>query len=118
MADFRKLAVWHRAHALSINVSRATGKIRWRGYGSLRNQMVRSSFSIPANIVEGRALKGGREFARFIGYAIASSSELEYHLLSAHDLGLMAPDDYDSLNSQLVEVRKMLFGLLRRLRSE
>lgn len=85
---------------------------------SLRNQMVRATFSIPANIVEGRATKGGREFARFIGYAIASSSELEYHLISAHDLGLMTVRDYDALNSQLVEVCKMLFGLLRRLRIE
>ena len=118
MSDFRKLLVWRKAHSLSINVSQVSGRIRWRHNGSLRSQMVRAAFSIPSNIVEGRAMKGGREFARFIGYAIASSAELEYHLISARDLGLMTPLDHTALNSQLVEVRKMLFGLLRRLRSE
>lgn len=63
-------------------------------------------------------MQGSREFARFIGYSIASSSELEYHLIVARDVAAITVSDFHSLTSQLVEVRKMLFGLLRRLRSD
>jgi four helix bundle protein len=63
-------------------------------------------------------MNGGREFARFIGYSIASTSELEYHLIAARDLGLMPASEFHALVGQLVEVRKMLYGLLRRVRGQ
>lgn len=71
--------------------------------------------SVPANIVEGSAKPGDREFARFVKIAIGSLSELEYHLIVAHDLGRIRQIDFESLLDQLTDVRKMLTGLLRRL---
>jgi four helix bundle protein len=69
--------------------------------------------SIPANIVEGRGQKSDRQFARFLGYAINSSSELEYHLIVARDAKLISLADSRSLLDQTIEVRKMLRGLLK-----
>jgi four helix bundle protein len=77
--------------------------------------MIRAAMSIPANIVEGKGQKSGREFARFIGYAINSSSELEYHLVLARDLRVITPARCTPLLSQLIEVRKMLYGLQKRV---
>jgi four helix bundle protein len=71
--------------------------------------------SIPANIAEGRRQKSEKEFARFLGYALNSSSELEYHLIVAHDTKAMADEDYVSLIAQTITVRKMLYGLLKRI---
>ena len=71
--------------------------------------------SIPANIVEGRGQKSERDFARFLGYALNSSSELEYHLVVARDVRAISLNDFKSLFDQLIEVRKMLHGLIRRL---
>jgi len=78
--------------------------------------MFRSAMSVPANIAEGRSHKSEKEFARFLGYAVHSSSELEHHLLVARDLKVMTKTDFDSLTSQTITVRKMLYGLLQRLR--
>ncbi|MDP9202461.1 MAG: four helix bundle protein [Gemmatimonadota bacterium] len=78
MADFAKLHVWRRAHTLALNVHSVATGIRGSNYASLRSQMIRAVMSIPANIVEGKGQKSGREFARFIGYAINSCSELEW----------------------------------------
>src|SRR5688500_11952854 len=78
--------------------------------------MFRSAMSVPANIAEGRSHKSEKEFARFLGYAVHSSSELEHHLLVARDLKVMTEPDFDSLTSQTITVRKMLYGLLQRLR--
>ena len=50
-----------------------------------------------------------------MGYAINSTSELEYHLLVCKDLGKVSDSDFNSLLGQLVEVRKMLYGLVNYL---
>ncbi len=71
--------------------------------------------SIPANIAEGRRQKSENEFRRFLGYALNSSSELEYHLIVARDTHVIPEPDFVSLISQTITVRKMLYGLLKRL---
>ena len=73
--------------------------------------------SISANIAEGRRQKSEKEFARFLGYALNSSSELEYHLIVARDTRVMAEGDFIALLDQTITVRKMLYGLVRRLRA-
>ena len=115
MGDFAKLHVWRKAHALALNVHAVAIRIRGSNYVSLRSQMIRAAMSIPANIVEGRGQKSERDFARFLGYALNSSSELEYHLVVARDIRAITLNDFSSLLSQLIEVRKMLHGLLKRL---
>jgi four helix bundle protein len=115
MADFKKLEVWRKAHALALSAHRAALTIRGAQYSSLRSQIIRSSMSIPANIVEGREQKSEAEFSRFLRYALASTSELEYHLIMAHDIKLVSTDNFVSVLTQLKQVRMMLFGLVKRL---
>jgi four helix bundle protein len=77
--------------------------------------MIRASMSIPANIVEGRGQKSGREFVRFLGYSVNSSRELDYHLIVARDIRAISQNDFMSLTDQNVEVRRMLYGLTKRV---
>src|SRR5687767_122128 len=97
MAHFAKLLVWRKAHALALNVHAVAIRVRVSTAASLRNQMIRAAMSVPANIVEGRGQKSPREFARFLGYALNSSSELEYHLIVARDTRVITIDDFTSL---------------------
>ena len=115
MSDFKKLHVWQRAHALSLCADRVSKAIRGGRYASLRSQLFRAATSIPANIAEGRRQDSEKEFARFLRYALNSSTELEYHLILAHDTKLITENDYVSLVSQTIRVRKMLYALLKRL---
>ena len=48
--------------------------------------------SIAANIIEGRGQKTDREFARFLRIALNSTSELEYHLITARDMGVTSEE--------------------------
>src|SRR5215210_8367763 len=66
MADFKKLRVWKEAHALALCAHEVALSIRGSQYASLRSQIIRSSASIPANIVEGREQKTDPEFCRFL----------------------------------------------------
>ena len=43
---------------------------------------------------------------------MGSASELDYHLLLAHDLGFFERDIYERALKSLTEVRKMLASLL------
>lgn len=117
MSDFKKLKVWRKAHALSLHVHRAARAVRGAEYVSLRSQLIRAGMSIPANIVEGSGQQSRREFGRFLRFALNSAIELEYHLIVARDISALKPAEVDSLLSQLVEIRKMLHGLLNRVTS-
>ena len=112
MSDYRKLDVWRKAHALAINVHRDAGALRGARYSSLRSQLIRAAMSIPANIVEGRSQSSERDFGRFLRYALGSATELEYHLTLARDIRVLPNKTYTPLATQVVEVRKMLHGLL------
>ena len=85
--DFRKLKVWRRSHRLVLEVYEATGRFpREETYG-LTAQLRRCCASILANIAEGCGRSGEGELVRFMLIAMGSTSELEYHLLFARDLG-------------------------------
>ncbi len=85
-------------------------------YG-LTSQMRRSSASIGANIAEGCCRKGDSELGRFLQIAMGSASELEYHLLLARDLDFLNSPDYQRLELEVVEVKRMLSSLIRKLRA-
>jgi four helix bundle protein len=78
--------------------------------------MRRAATSISANIAEGAAKETRKEFARFLGIAIASASELENHLLFCRDASLAPRMEVDARLDDTAQVRRMLFGLLKRLR--
>ena len=117
MADFKDLKVWQKAHGMAMATHRVAGRIRGSQYAALRSQMIRAAMSVPTNIVEGRSQQSEREFARFLRIALNSTTELEYHLLTALEIGAIRKSDSLTLTSQLIEVRKMLYGLLRHLAS-
>ena len=115
MADFKKLKVWRKAHALALNVDWAATKMRGPHRAALRSQINRAAESIPANIVEGREQRTDKAFIRYLRHAMASTSELEYHLTYARDIGAMRKSIANALLTDLEEVRKMLIGLINRL---
>ena len=118
VADFKKLRVWRKAHALALNADRIAAEIRRADHKPLRVQMNRAAMSIPTNIVEGRGKRSDRDFARFLGYALGSATELEYHIIVARDVGAIADEDATSLLSHVVEIKKMLRGLIDRLSAQ
>ena len=107
MRDFRKLQVWQKAHNLTLATYRASRDFpREETYG-LKSQLRRACASIPANIAEGCGRDGSAELARFLHIAMGSVSELEYHLLLAHDLRFLATSDYQRLTQHVTEIKRM-----------
>jgi four helix bundle protein len=83
-------------------------------YG-LTSRIRRCSASIAANIAEGCGKRGSNEFQRFLHIATGSASELEYHFLLAKDLCFLPEEQYRQLEQSVIEVKKMLAGLIKRI---
>lgn len=118
MKNFRDLQVWAKSHTLTLSCYRVTKKFpRLEIYG-LTTQIRRCAASIPANIAEGCGKRSNGEFQRFLTIAAGSSNELEYHFLLAKDLRFVAPEQYEELNSAVVEIKRMLASLILKVENE
>ena len=118
LKDFRDLQVWAKAHALALDVYRATGTFPKEELYGLTSQMRRYSVSIPSNIADGCGRRGNGEFHKFLQISTGSASELEYQPMLARDLGLLSPESAQHLTSNVQDVKKMLAGLIKRIDAE
>lgn len=115
MQDHAKLLVWQRARSLTVLISEASRSFRTGDAPGLRSQLMRATMSISATIAEGAGRASRADFARFISMAIASASEVENHLQTARDLGVVSDSAHTKCVDRCVEVRRMLFGLHKAL---
>lgn len=115
MKDFKELKVWEKAHALTLAVYAETRCFPREEVYGLTSQLRRAAASVAANIVEGCGRRSDGEFTRFLQIARGSASELEYHLLLARDLHLLGEDAFRRLDTKVVEVERMLTGLIKKV---
>jgi four helix bundle protein len=118
LKDFRTLKVWEKSHHLALEVYKATATFPKTELYGLTSQIRRACVSIPANIAEGCGRSGDAELARFLQIAMGSASELEYHFLLAHDLGLLDSPDYEQLAREVTEVKRMLTAFIHKLQAD
>ena len=118
MKDFRDLLVWRKAHLLTLASYRSTQDFPKQETYGLTSQIRRSAASIAANIAEGCGKPGNAGFHRFLNIASGPASELEYHFLLSKDLGFIDASGYEQLNNDVVEVKRMLASLARKVNEE
>jgi four helix bundle protein len=115
MRDCRELKVWQKAHQLTLAVYKATRNFPREELYGLTSQVRRSCASIPANIAESCGRSGSGDMGPFLQIAMGSASESEYHLLLAHDLGLLNDLNYTRLWKDVVEVKRMPSSFIQKL---
>lgn len=116
MRKFQDLQIWHRSHALTLEIYRATKSFPKEEIYGLTSQMRPSSSSIPTNIAEGCGRNSNADFARFLTISMGSASELEYQLILSRDLDYISLADFDHLFDDLTEIRKMINNFLKAVR--
>ena len=118
MQNFRELKVWNKAHSLVLAVYSVTEPFPAAERFGLTSQMRRAAASIPSNIAEGCGRSSNADLARFLYMALGSASELEYFLLLARDLRFLPAEAHDNITSEVQEVKRMLAGLIARVKAE
>ena len=116
MQNYRNLLAWQKAHHSAVNCQRSTESIPRTGNAELISQIRRAALSIPANLAEGCGRASDADFAKFVQIAVGSSTELEYHLQFACDTALIHRTEFEERQKEVVEVRRMMIGLLKKLR--
>lgn len=118
MQDFRRLVVWQKSHELTLDVYKVTRSFPDEEKFGLVSQMRRSSSSIPTNIAEGCVRPTDADFARFLYISLGSTSELEYQLLLARDLGYLETANYCLFQNRVNELKRMLITLINKLKTK
>jgi four helix bundle protein len=115
MQDFKQLKVWQKSHTMVLRIYAATAVFPEHERFGITSQMRRAAASVPANIAEGCARAGRAEFCQFLHVSAGSASELEYFLLLARDLRLFTDKQHAALHASLLEIRRMLTGLIQQV---
>ncbi|MGA3054417.1 MAG: four helix bundle protein [Candidatus Korobacteraceae bacterium] len=117
MQDFRNLDVWNKAHKITLEIYRLTESFPKSEVFGLSSQVRRAASSIPTNLAEGCG-RTQPEFGRFVQIAFGSACEVEYQLLLARDIGFLPSQSYESINADVIEVKRMLNSLLKRIQRD
>jgi four helix bundle protein len=119
MRDYKKLDVWKRSHLLTKQVYADVLPIMPNEERfALTNQLRRSTYSIPLNIVEGCGKNTDKDFAHYLDNALGSAHEVEYTCYLIYDLGFIPKEIYDKIHTAINEVKAMLIGFIKFLRGE
>ena len=115
MQDFRNLRVWKKAHSLTLLIYRLTVDFPREELFGLRSSLRRTSADISTFIAEGCGKPSDTEFSRSLYVALGLAGKLEYYALLARDLEILKNGDYQLIDSDIVEVKKMLSGFSRKI---
>jgi four helix bundle protein len=116
MQNYRKLLVWQKGHHLAIQAYQLPPHLLKPEAWPLRDQILRSAISIPSNVAEGAGRGSDADCVRFLWNSMGSCNEFESQLLLCHDLKFIPENLYSRLGDQVVEVRRMLNGLIDKLK--
>ena len=118
VVSYRDLMVWRRAMELAEEVYRLSRLLPKAEEYRLTSQVLRSAVSVPANIAEGHACSGPREFLNFLSIAGGSLAETETLLMLAVRARLLPLAEISRAMGLAEEVGRMLPALKKSLRAK
>lgn len=116
-SSFDKLKVWQAAHELTLAIYQCTKSFPDSERYGLQSQIRRAAVSVPSNIVEGNDRQSKKEYLQSCFTAKASLSEVRYQSLLARDRGYISTKQHGVVLDQIIEVNKLLIGLIKFLKS-
>lgn len=113
MGNFKKLRVWQKSKDLAVSIYMLTDSGSFNKDFSLKDQMRRSSVSIPSNIAEGDNLDTDKQSVRHFFIARGSTAELRTQLIISKEIGYISGSKYEEFEIQCDEISAMLTTLIK-----
>jgi four helix bundle protein len=117
MKTHKDLEVWKKSITLVTDIYGITKIFPKEELYGLTNQIRRAAISIPSNIAEGASRYYKKEFIQFLYISLGSTSEIETQLIISRNLEYISTDTYDSIIRKNSEIRYMVLGLIKSLKS-
>lgn len=112
---YERLRAWKACDDLTIAVYQATKNFPHDELYGLTSQVRRAAFSAGANIAEGSAKRGSREFRRYLDISIGSLSEVAYALHAAKRLEYLSLEEWRALDALRSEASRLAWHLYKSL---
>jgi four helix bundle protein len=113
MGNFKDLKVWQQSKDLAVDIYRLTDQGLFIKDFGLRDQMRRSSVSIPSNIAEGDDLDTDKQSIRHFYIARGSIAELRTQLVISSEIGYISSETYKEFETRCDNICAMLTGLIK-----
>lgn len=110
MDALSELEVWKRSKDLSVTIYKQLSNCKDFGF---KDQITRSSVSIPSNIAEGYERQSKKEFARYLKIAKGSCAELRTQIIIGSDIEYIGRSVASKLADETLQISKMLSGLIK-----
>lgn len=115
---FEELEVWKLSMELCTNIYELTNNTLFAKDYGLKDQIRRSSISIPSNISEGFERDSKNQFIYFLTISKGSCGELRTQLKIAKSLNYLNNDDFEMINEKCLSVSKQLSGIINYLKTK
>jgi four helix bundle protein len=114
---FEEIEAWQKTRELVKHLYTLTSAGGFTREFGLRDQMRRAAVSVMANNAESFERGSRKQFLQYLGVAKASAAEVRSHLYVAQDLGYLSEKEAELLFGRVLEVSRMIAGLMTYLRS-
>jgi len=114
--SYTDLIIWKKSIDLVVDIYKVVKNFPREELYALSDQIKRSGVSIPSNIAEGQSRQHTGEFRQFLYIALGSLAELDTQLIIAHRLGYIDEKESELLSERVMELRKMIFSLISKLK--
>ncbi|KPH95206.1 hypothetical protein AMS58_07565 [Pseudoalteromonas porphyrae] len=111
--NFEKLEVWKRAARLSADVYKKTAYLKDFGF---RDQLTRSSLSVPSNIAEEMTRESNKERLRFLDISRSSLAEARTQIYIGIDISYIDKNIGAQWINETIELSKMLTALKSKIK--
>ena len=113
-----ELDVFKESHKMVLRIYEITENFPKKENYRIIDQLVRSAYSVPSNIIEGNNRNSSNEYIHFLYIARGSLHEAMYFLLLSKDLKYIGQEIYQELTDTCNKIGKMLNGLINYLKSK
>jgi len=115
---YERLRAWHACDALVVAVYQASEGFPRRELYGLTSQVRRAAYSAAANIAEGSAKRGRREFRRYLDISLGSLAEVSYTLQLCRKLGILSDDQWTELDRLRIHANRLTWRLYENIRGK
>lgn len=107
---YKNLEVWQASVQLSVAVYKHFSTCKDFGF---KDQITRSSMSVPSNIAEAEERHGIKEQIQFLNVAKGSAGELMTQIIIGEQIGYIDRDVSESWQAELIRVSRQLGALMK-----
>jgi four helix bundle protein len=110
VARFEDLEVWQRSSRLCVEIYKGLASCKDFGF---KDQITRSSLSIPSNIAEGFERGSDKDSSKFFYYAKGSCGELRTQIYIGIKIGYIPKEAGMIWKDEAEQISKMLAALIK-----